>query len=95
VLIRVRVKPGARRAGVGGRYHTDDGHSDALLVSVTERAVEGRANEAVETVLAQALAVRRREVRLISGQRARTKMVDIPDRCGPLVDELLALPGPR
>ena len=91
MLLRVRVRPGAHRTSVGGRHHTDDGAPDALTVSVTERAVEGRATAAVEAALAEALGVRRREIRLVSGRTARMKVVEVPDGCAPRVAELLEL----
>ena len=91
MMLRVRVRPGAHRTSVGGRHRTDDGRPDALAVSVTERALEGRANAAVEAALAEALGIRRREVRLVSGRTARTKVVEVPDECASRVAELLAL----
>ncbi|NUT51213.1 MAG: DUF167 domain-containing protein, partial [Saccharothrix sp.] len=45
----IRVKPGAKREAVGGRW--GDG---ALVVAVAAPAVEGKANEAVRKALARA-----------------------------------------
>ena len=71
----VRVKPGARRDAVGGRW---DGPSEsALIVAVTAAAVEGKANEAVRRALAQAFDVRRQDVRLVSGARGRDKLIEL------------------
>ena len=70
----VRVKPGARRAGVGGRW---DGATEAvLLVAVAAHAVEGKANEAVQRAVAEAFGVRQRDVKIVSGQRGRDKLVE-------------------
>jgi uncharacterized protein len=67
----VRVRPGAGRTAVGGTY---DG---ALVVRVSERAVDGRATEAALRALADAFAVRRQDVTLVSGASSRTKVVDV------------------
>jgi uncharacterized protein (TIGR00251 family) len=56
---------------VGGR------RGDALTVAVTAPAVDGRANEAVRQALADAFGVRRRQVVIVSGERARDKVVEI------------------
>ena len=56
---------------MGGRY------GDALVVSVTERAVDGRATEAALSALADALAVPRRCLRLVTGATSRTKVVEV------------------
>lgn len=71
----VRVKPGARRDEVGGSWEAASG--PALLVAVTAAAVEGKANEAVRRVLASAFDVRRRDVRLVSGERSRDKLIEL------------------
>ena len=54
---------------------------DSLGVWVFARAVEGQANEALVGAIAKALGLRRREVRITSGQRSRRKIVeiDLPD----------------
>ncbi len=70
----VRVKPGARRDAVGGVW--GDG---ALVVAVAAPAVEGKANEAVRKALAGAFGIRRQEVVIVSGERSRDKIVELPD----------------
>jgi len=58
---------------VGGSY----GDSRTLLVRVAARAVDGRATEAALRALAGAFAVGLPSVRLVSGPRARTKIVEV------------------
>jgi uncharacterized protein (TIGR00251 family) len=69
--VRLRVAPGAARAGVVGR------HGDAWKVRVTAPAEGGRANDAVVRLLAQTLAVPRGAVSLVSGHGARDKIVEL------------------
>jgi len=71
----VRVKPGARRDAVGGRWAADP--APALRVSVTAAAVEGKANEAVRQAVAKAFGMSRQHVRLVSGERSRNKLIEL------------------
>ncbi|GAB3428082.1 DUF167 domain-containing protein [Flindersiella endophytica] len=73
--IPIRVKPGARRAGVGGRY--DGPLGAAIVVAVTAPAVDGRATEAALRAVAEAFGVRPRQVTLVSGERSRDKLVQV------------------
>jgi len=73
VYVAIRVRPGASRAGVGGR------HDGALVVRVTERAVDGRATAAALAAVAKALRLPKNRVTLVSGATSRTKRVEIPD----------------
>jgi uncharacterized protein len=73
VRISVRVRPGARRAAVGGSWAGPRG--PALLVAVRARAVEGAANAAVVAALAAAFGLRRSAVELVAGARGRDKIV--------------------
>lgn len=71
----LRVTPGSARSGVGGSYPRPGG--PAVRVSVRERAVDGRATNAALALVADALGVRARDVRLDVGQRSRDKLVAI------------------
>jgi uncharacterized protein (TIGR00251 family) len=71
VRLRLRVMPGATRAGVVGR------HGDAWKVRVTAPAERGRANTAVVALLAESLGVRPPDVRVVAGLAARDKVVEL------------------
>jgi uncharacterized protein YggU (UPF0235/DUF167 family) len=73
--ILLRVKPGASRTAVGGRY--DGPAGPALIVAVTARAVEGQATKAVLAAVAAAFDVRPSAVRLVRGATSRDKLVEI------------------
>jgi len=80
--VLLRVRPGASRTAVGGRYDGPGGA--ALVVAVTARAVEGQATEAVLRAVAEAFGVRRSAVALGRGQTSRDKLVDIQGSEGDL-----------
>jgi uncharacterized protein len=88
--LTIRVRPGASRVHVGGE------HDGALVVAVTARAIDGRATEAALQALADALALRRRDLRLVTGATHRTKVVEVAavagaaDRLGTLIEALRA-----
>jgi uncharacterized protein len=80
------VKPGATRTSVGGR------RGNALVVAVTARAVDGKATEAALRAVADAFAVKRRDVVLVAGAASRDKVIDIggePDTLSARRDILL------
>jgi len=70
--VTVRVRPGASQQAVGGAY--GDGE---LVVAVTARPVDDAANRAVVEAMCEAFDVRRRAVRVVAGQRGRTKIVSV------------------
>lgn len=67
-LLEVRVQPRARRNEVVGWQGT------ALRVRVTAPPADGRANQAVVELLAQALGLPRSSIRLVSGGAGRNKL---------------------
>ena len=71
VELNVRVIPRAKKTELSGER---DG---ALVVRVAAPPVEGAANEAVIDFFAHALGVPKRAVRIVSGERSRTKRVAI------------------
>jgi uncharacterized protein (TIGR00251 family) len=68
--LELRVVPGARRPGVVGR------HGAAWKVRVTAPPEDGRANQAVLGLLADALRLPRRAVSIVSGSGSRDKIVE-------------------
>lgn len=88
-VLAVRVKPGASRTNVGGAYPGPSGR--ALIVAVTEPAVDGRATQAVIRAVADALAVPRRQVTLRSGGASRDKLLAVADPPADLAERLAAL----
>jgi uncharacterized protein YggU (UPF0235/DUF167 family) len=73
--VPVRVRPGAGRTRLGGRY--EGPHGPALIVAVGAPAVDGRATEAVRRALAGALGVRPGEVTLRLGATSRDKVFTV------------------
>ena len=71
VRVTVRVQPRASRAKIEGV------HGEAWRVRVQAPPVEGAANDAVCDLLAEALHLPKRRVRVVSGASARTKVLEI------------------
>jgi uncharacterized protein (TIGR00251 family) len=69
--VAVRVQPRATRDEISGER---DG---ALVVRVTAPPVEGKANEAVRTLLAKRLGVARGRVKVVRGASSRDKLVEV------------------
>jgi uncharacterized protein (TIGR00251 family) len=71
VSFTVRVQPRASRDEIAGEYQ------DGLKIRLTAPPVDGRANEALRQLLATRLKVPLAAVRIASGERSRTKRVEI------------------
>jgi uncharacterized protein (TIGR00251 family) len=69
--LSLRVAPGARRTEIVGR------HGDRWKVRVAAAPEQGRANAAVCALLADALALPRDAVTVVSGGSSRDKLVDL------------------
>jgi len=89
MVFAVRVKPGASRTAVGGRY--DGPLGPALVVTVNAPAVDGRATEATLRAVAAALGLRRSAVGLRAGAASRDKLVAVDDPPDGLDERLRAL----
>lgn len=87
--LRLRVVPGTTRPGVVGRF------GDAWKVRVTAAPEGGKANEAVLTLLADALDVPRRDLELASGRSSRDKVVRLTVLSGEEADSRLAAAAGR
>ena len=82
----IRVKPGSARPGLGGAQ------AGALVVRVSERAVDGKATEAALAAVAEAFGVRRSGVALVSGRTSRTKVIEVADGDPAVLARLLGAP---
>jgi len=71
VIFSVRVQPRASKDEIAGEM------GGALKVRLRAPAVENRANEALVEFLAQLLKRPRSAVRLLSGERSRTKRIEV------------------
>jgi uncharacterized protein len=89
--LTVRVRPGASRTRVGGRY--GEGDDATLVVAVSARAVDGAATDAVLVAVAEALGVRPWQVTLVRGRTSRDKTLEITDPPADLDVRLAALRG--
>lgn len=91
VTVAVRVRPGASRTRVGGRY--DGRYGPALVIAVSAPATEGRATEAARRALAVALDVRPSSVSLRSGAIGRDKLFTVTAESCAVADRLQELHG--
>jgi len=82
LFLNVHVQPGAKQQQVCGLY------GDAIKIAVQARAVDGRANEAVIAFVAEALALPRRQVRLVTGERSRRKRICIQGEADDVIRRL-------
>lgn len=71
IVIAVRVTPRASRDAIEGE------HEGALRVRLTAPPVDDRANDALRRLLAERLNVPISAVRIVAGEKSRTKRVEI------------------
>jgi hypothetical protein len=71
IRLSVKVVPGASRDAVAGWL------GDALKVRVTAPPERGKANRAVERIVADALGIPRRSVRIVAGATSAQKIVEV------------------
>jgi len=88
--VTVRVTPRAGRSEMGGV------RDEMLLVRLAAAPVDNAANEALVGLLSDALHVPRRDIRIVSGARSRTKHVLVDGRRAADLNAMLpALLGAR
>ncbi|HKW47208.1 MAG TPA: DUF167 domain-containing protein [Gemmatimonadaceae bacterium] len=71
VRFAVHVQPRASRSEIAGV------HGDAMKVRLGAPPVDGAANSALIELLADALGVSRRDVRIVNGEHSRRKLVEV------------------
>lgn len=91
LLLAIRATPRARRSAVVGIAADPQGRP-VLELRLAAPPVEGAANRALAAFLADALGVRKVDVAVVSGAKARLKQVDIagdPDALAARLEALL------
>jgi uncharacterized protein (TIGR00251 family) len=68
--IQVKVKPGSKTEGLSRE-------GDSFIIKVKEPPKEGKANQAVIKLLAEHFGVPQSQVRILSGFRSRSKVVEV------------------
>ncbi len=87
MTVTVVAKPGSKSPGLSW----DGSH---LVIRVRERAIEGKANEAVRNALAKALDIAPSRVALVRGARSKEKLFAVSGLTRAGIDAKLAqLPG--
>ena len=72
VTLAVRAQPGAKKTAITGVY--GEGASAQLKIAVQAPPVEGRANSALITFLAETYSLPKNRVELVSGELSRSKV---------------------
>ena len=71
VRFSVRVQPRASKSELAGEY------GDAIRIRLTAPPVDGAANEELVSFLSSIFAVARKSVRILAGETARSKLIEI------------------
>ena len=76
-LLAIRVTPRSARPGVG-EWKSDPAGRPFLEVRVAAAPADGAANAEVVKMLAKALDLAKGDVRIVSGETARLKRLEVP-----------------
>jgi len=82
VILAVRVSPRSSRDAIEGQY------AGALKIRLTAPAIEDRANESLRRILAAALKLPISAVKIVAGEKSRSKRVAV---AGVTREQVLAL----
>ena len=74
--LSIRVQPGARSDAITG-WTADVRGGEVLKIRLRAPAVEGKANAALIEFLAHSLGLRRSQIALLRGEKAREKIVAV------------------
>ena len=86
VIFVVRVQPRASRNAIGGEWQ------GALKIRLTAPPVDDRANDALRCLLAEHLEMPLAAVRILSGERSRTKRVEVRGVSAERISKLVEAP---
>jgi uncharacterized protein (TIGR00251 family) len=76
-ILAIRAAPRSSRPGIG-EWKTDPAGRPFLEVRVAAAPADGAANEELVRLLAKALGLAKGSVRIVSGETARLKRLEVP-----------------
>ena len=87
VRLQIKVVPGAAQTGIAGWL------GDRLKLRVNAAPEKGKANAAVEALIAEALGLHKAAVRIVAGQTSPRKTLEISGMAASIIDKILGRPG--
>jgi uncharacterized protein (TIGR00251 family) len=87
LMIFLHVQPGASKAAIAGLL------DDRIKISVTKKALDGAANEAVRELLADSFNLKKSAITLLKGDKSRQKTVFLEGDPAQLLDKLEQIIG--
>lgn len=70
--INVYVQPGAKKTSFDGEFNNN------LKIKIKSPPLDGKANEELLSYISEKLGIAKKSVRLVSGEKSRYKVVEIP-----------------
>jgi uncharacterized protein (TIGR00251 family) len=83
LLLKIKAFPKSERNAIVGVRNGE------LVVRIQAPALKGRANKELVKFLAKMLAVPRPEIRILSGETSRHKLLGLPLSAGPALEDIL------
>jgi len=74
--LAVHVQPGAKRSAVAGM------HGSRLKIRIAAPALDGRANDALISFVAERLGIPRGRISVLRGAQSREKLIAVAGNCG-------------
>jgi uncharacterized protein (TIGR00251 family) len=82
ILLKVKAFPKA------GENRIIEARNGELVVRIRAPALKGQANKELVKFLAKTLAVARSEIKILSGESSRHKLVSLPLSAGPALEDI-------
>ena len=83
ILLGIKAVPGASKTELAG---IKDGRLRVRLAAAPE---DGKANAELLSFLSKTLGCAKRDLRIVSGEKSRLKVVELPVGCGGKVEEVV------